>query len=114
MKKRSFTYIGETICIVRRLQQHNEGYGSSSTNPEHLRPYGVMGYICGSQLHSSELRFYLERRWKINRDNLISRNNKDPRSWARDAGQKAIEDAISSNNFIISEHDLKLVLLFKV
>ena len=73
-----------------------------------------MGYICGAQLESSNLRFYLERRWKVNRDNLISRNNNDPRAWARDAGQMAIEDAISSNNFLISEHDLKLVLLFRV
>ena len=114
VKDRSFTYIGETICIVQRLQQHNEGYGSSSTSPEHLRPYDVMGYICGAQLESSYLRLYLERRWKVNSDNLISRNNNDPRTWAREAGQTAIEDAISSNNFLISEHDLKLVLLFRV
>ena len=45
-----------------------------------------MGYICGAQLESSNLRFKLERRWKINRDNLISRNDNNPKAWARDAG----------------------------
>ena len=73
-----------------------------------------MGYICGVQLETSSLHFYLERWLKINCDNLILRNNIDLRAWARDAGQMAVEDAISSNNFLIYEHDLKLVLLFRV
>ena len=73
-----------------------------------------MRYICGAQLKISNLRFYLERRWKVNYNNLISRNNNDPRAWTRDAGQMTIEDAISSNNFLIFEHNLKLVLLFRV
>ena len=113
VKDRSFTYIGHTECIRERLPRHNQGYGSSSTNPEHLRPYGIMAYICGAKLDNKDLRLYLERRWKINRDFLIESNNRDPRFWARDAGQMTIENAISSDRFIVSEHDLKLVLLFK-
>ena len=61
VRDRSFIYIGETICIVQQLRDHNAGYGSSSTTPAHKRPYGVMGYICGAQLESSHLCLYLER-----------------------------------------------------
>ena len=52
VKDRSFTYIGQTICIRERLPQHNKGYGSLSTCPEHLRPYGVMAYVCGAKLEN--------------------------------------------------------------
>ena len=72
-----------------------------------------MAYICGSKLDNIGLRLFLERRWKINRDSLIESNNSDPRVWAREAGQTTIQQAISSENFIVNEHDLKLVLLFR-
>ena len=113
VKDRSFTYIGQTICIRERLPQHNQGYGSSDTSPENLRPYGVLAYICGSKLENKEFRLYLERRWKMNRDYFIGLNNKDPRVWAREGGIKTIEHALQSNSFTVLNNDLKLVVLFK-
>ena len=95
------------------MPQHNQGYGSSSTSPEHLRPYGILAYICGSKLDNIGLRLFLERRWKINRDTLIDLNNRDSRAWAREGGQMTIQQAISLEHFIVSEDDLKLVLLFR-
>ena len=112
VKDKSFTYIGSTICIVERLPQHNSGYGSFETCPNNLRPYGVMAYICGSKLENKDFRLYLERKWKVHRDLLISINNKDPRVWARVAGQSTINEAIEEQRYLVSEHDLKLVLLF--
>ena len=47
IKRKTCTYIGETDCIRRRLNQHNSGYGSSFTERSYLRPFGVMAYICG-------------------------------------------------------------------
>ena len=71
-----------------------------------------MAYICGSRLESKDFRLYLERKWKIHRDSLIARNNFDPRSWAREAGQITINEAIQEQMFQVDEHDMKLVLLF--
>ena len=112
VKDRSFTYIGSTICILERLPQHNSGYGSFETCPNNLRPYGIMAYICGNKLDNKDFRLYLERKWKMHRDSLIARNNRDPRVWARDAAQSTINEAIQEQRFSIREHDLKLVLLF--
>ena len=112
IKDKSFTYIGSTICIRERLPQHNSGFGSFETCPINLRPYALMAYICGSRLESKHFRLYLERKWKIHRDSLIARNNFDPRSWAREAGQITINEAIQEQMFQVDEHDMKLVLLF--
>ena len=55
-----------------------------------------------------------ERKWKIHRDSLITRRNFDPRSWAREAGQSTINEAIREQMHHVQEHDLKLVLLFHI
>ena len=47
VKQRTFTYIGTTDCIRKRIRQHNNGYGAQTTSPVSLRPYSVMAYICG-------------------------------------------------------------------
>ena len=39
----------------------------------------------------------MERKWKNYRDSLISMNNNDPRAWAKEAGQKAINEAVQTN-----------------
>ena len=38
-------YVGQTKCIVRRLQQHNSGCESTSTCDPFYRPYYVAAYI---------------------------------------------------------------------
>ena len=112
VKDKSFTYIGSTVCIRERLPQHNSGYGSFETCPTNLRPYAIMAYICGSRLEDKDFRLYLERKWKIHRDSLIMRNNFDPRTWAREAGQSTINETIQEQMYQVTGHDLKLVLLF--
>ena len=71
-----------------------------------------MAYICGSRLENKDFCLYLERKWKIHRDSLITRRNFDPGSWAREAGQTTINEAIQEQIFQVNDHDLKLVLLF--
>ena len=71
-----------------------------------------MAYICGSRLEDKEFRLKLERKWKTHRDSLILMNNNDPRAWAKEAGQRTINDVVQMNE--VSEHDLTLVLLYKV
>ena len=112
VKNRLFTYIGYTVCLIERLPQHNSGYGLFETCPNNLRPYGIMAYICGNKLDDKDFRLYLERKWKRKRDSLIARNNRDPRVWARDAAQSAINESVEEQRFSVKEHDWKLVLLF--
>ena len=112
LKDKTFTYIGSTICIVERLPQHNSGYGSFETCPNNLRPYCIMAYICGSKLENKDFRLYLERKWKVHRNALIALNNRDPRVWAKNAGQSTINEALQEQRYTVLEHDLKLVLLF--
>ena len=112
VREKTFTYIGQTICIHERFPQHNSGHGSLDTCPNNLPPYTLMAYICGSRLEDKEFRLRLERKWKIHRDSLIFMNNNDPRAWAKEAGQRTINEAIQTHQ--ASKHELKLVLLYNV
>ena len=44
---KTFVHIGKTNYLWNRLQQHNSGYGSSSTTPTNLRPFAILEFICG-------------------------------------------------------------------
>ena len=72
-----------------------------------------MAYIFGAKLENKDLRLYLERKWKVNCDYHLQMENIDPHVWARDAGNITINQEIQCGRFIISENDLKLVLLFR-
>ena len=47
IKQNTVTCIGQTLKLGTRLTQHNSGYGSSSTTPEHLRPWALFAHVCG-------------------------------------------------------------------
>ena len=77
IKHKSFTYIGMTKCIQKtRLQAHNSGYGSSSTEPVHLHPNALFVYICGFD-GRRDLMFHVEHAWKVKRNELIRNGNND-------------------------------------
>ena len=52
-------YIGASKCIKNRLNQHNPGFGSTSTSPLHLRMFALLAYICGLN-GNKHLRFCIE------------------------------------------------------
>ena len=81
IKDMNFTYIGATLSIRKRIQQHNSGVGSVSTEPLHLRPYALLAYICGFN-SNRELLYYIERRWKEERDKAIRNHVNNPKEWA--------------------------------
>ena len=83
VKNRSYTYIGQTVCIRDRMKAHNSGSGSLSTESIHLRPFALMAYICGFEGHNKVQREYIERRWKECRDEVIRNGVLDPRQWAK-------------------------------
>ena len=42
----------------------------------------------------------------------MENTQRNPCSWAREAGQSTINEAIQEQMFQVNEHDMKLVLLF--
>lgn len=95
-RRRSYSYIGQTMCLVRKINQHNSGYGASGTTPFHLCPFGVIAYICGFDRNWS-LMLYVERKWKIQRDELIGEGSVCPKQWAL-SGSAVVAD-INPDNF---------------
>jgi hypothetical protein len=112
LRIRTFTYIGTTKCLSSRLRAHNAGYGATSTEPTHLRPYALLAYVCGFGGGRTDLRFYIENKWKEKRDDVLGQGS------VVDARQLALcaNDVISSINatqFGISPSELTLVCLFR-
>ena len=110
IKRQTYTYIGETVCIRQRLKQHNSGYGSTSTTPSYLRPFAVLAFICGFNGNKT-LRRVVEQKWKERRDFLIRNGINDPRQWAR-SGNDVIQN-INDVSFNVDKSELRLVLLFR-
>lgn len=104
----SFSYIGKTMDINRRLQQHNSGNDSSSTAPQRLRPYAIFAYICGFE-HDKTLLSCVEFVWKEKRDRLCNSGIQCQKQWARRGGQLVIKSVCDRERNI---HNLRLVLLF--
>jgi predicted GIY-YIG superfamily endonuclease len=59
----SFSYIGQTENMGRRLVQHNSGNGATVTSNPVLMPWAVMAYVVGFQFKHERLKF--EALWKI-------------------------------------------------
>lgn len=108
----NYSYIGTTSCIRSRIQLHNTGNGARATAPAYLRPFALFAYICGFTSNRSDLRYFIENKWKERRDYLISLGNNDQKSWALEANQ--IINSVSENNdrFGVVPNELKLVCLF--
>ncbi|KAF4714116.1 hypothetical protein FOZ62_022488, partial [Perkinsus olseni] len=46
-KRPSYSYIGQTNRLARRVDQHNEGEAAGFTSSAHLIPWGVYAYVVG-------------------------------------------------------------------
>ena len=110
VRDQNFSYIGKTFSIRQRIQQHNSGNGSVSTEPFHLRPYALFAYICGFK-RNNELLFFFEREWKRKRDRLIINGVNDLKSWAYSAHE--IISGVDVENFGVQPSDLSLICLFR-
>ena len=111
LRHQNFTYIGTTNCIRSRIQQHNCGNGAIETAPAYLRPFALFSYICGFGGHRRDLRYYIERKWKEHRDQLINNGVMDTREWARCA-DIVINRVGDDQRFGVTTNELSLVLLF--
>ena len=109
IKQQKYTYIGQTICIRTRIQQHNSGYGSTSTQPSYLRPFAILAYICGFGGRRT-LREHVEYQWKLKRDQLIRNGINEIKQWV-ECGRDVINE-IALHDDTIVQSDLALVLLF--
>ena len=68
LKDGKSTYIGSTKNLVKRQRSHNRGEGSMESCDPGLRPWHVIGYICGFQDQTKASRIHVEQRWKHLRD----------------------------------------------
>lgn len=109
-KDKSYAYIGKTVSIRRRLEQHNSGYGAASTSPSNLHPFGVFALICGFE-GNKDLRCCVERQWKLKRDSLRRNGILCLKQWAL-AGDEVISE-IDCQNFNIEHTQLRLIVFFK-
>ena len=110
LRRREYTYFGMTNCIRTRIVQHNSGYGASATENYRLRPFAMMGYICGF-CGDRDMMYCMELKWKLRRDELIQDGNNDPRDWAR-CGEDIIREQHNQSVGAV-ESNLKLILLFR-
>ena len=109
MKNFNFSYIGQTHSISKRIQAHNTGVGSVSTEPLHLRPYALFAYICGFNCRFDVLE-YMETQWKVKRDRLIRSGVNDLKAWAYSANDVISELNVESVG--IQPSELTLICLF--
>jgi predicted GIY-YIG superfamily endonuclease len=74
LQNRETTYIGQTMSLVNRLNQHNKGTGSLQTEDAMLRPWSLLAFVCGFD-HNKDLMRRFERDWQRRRQNLLQRNS---------------------------------------
>ena len=101
-KDHNQNYIGQTMNLGRRLNEHNSGYGSAFTNQICYRPWFLFAYVVGFDKDMIKMKRF-EHRWQQVRNRVVFRGEKDPKRLALIA------------NLIIKEIDaeLRLIVMFK-
>jgi predicted GIY-YIG superfamily endonuclease len=89
MKNLETTYIGQTFYLVKRLKEHNTGHGSRQTVSPMLRPWALLGFVCGFD-RDKNLMLSFERRWKDLRDATVRRNGPQSPSQIGDLAKDVI------------------------
>jgi predicted GIY-YIG superfamily endonuclease len=69
LQNRKATYIGQTMSLVKRLNQHNRGTGSIQTSSYRLRPWSLIAFVCGFDSDRRAMRRF-ETHWERKRDEL--------------------------------------------
>ena len=64
-------YIGSTNDLIRRLSEHNSGFGSNQTAPPSLRPWALLAYVTGFD-GDKRARLNFENRWIQAKEEYIS------------------------------------------
>jgi GIY-YIG catalytic domain len=74
----SITYIGQTDDLTQRLRAHYAGRAAKQTSIEHLRPWGLLGFVAGFGFdHNGQDRKAFEAQWKRKRDAAPTNLNAD-------------------------------------
>ena len=102
----TFSYIGMTDSITRRIKEHNSGTGAIETAEPRLRPFAVFAYICGFEKQKNLMR-QVESEWK------------DKVKWLQGQGITCKQQYVFGSEAVILSkssrynNDLRLVTLFK-
>ena len=76
-------YIGQRICLCQRIKDLNSGNESNTTQPEYMRSFKLIAYICGFGGGRKQLRKHIEYKWKVRQNQLIINLINDLRRWSR-------------------------------
>ena len=93
---------------------YNCGNGAIETAPASFRPFALFVYVCGFGGTRRDLRYYIERKWKERRDQLINQGVNDQCECAccvTDVINQTV-NGYHQQTFGVSRSDLTLVLLF--
>ena len=101
------------FALIKRLQKHNSSIGAVDTLPAYLCPFGLFAFICGFSSTRSDLRFFIENKWKDRRDDIIAQGINDPISLAKYSDYAINYVSSSYDRFGVYPSDLKLVCLFE-
>ena len=76
------TYIGQTMDLIKRLNQHNTGYGTEFTRQINFRPWIIYAFISGFEKNRT-LMLSVEHEWKSCHDYIGSLGERNPKEFAR-------------------------------
>ena len=68
LKDFSSTYIGQTKCLARRMEQHNSGLGAAATANNAMRPWHCIAFVTGFDETDSGDRRKFESMWQNRRN----------------------------------------------
>ena len=112
LRMSDYCYIGKTKDLHQRMRSHKSGNGSSSTQPDHLRPYVFFAYICGFNGDDSMM-FYIEQQWKESIRRLRMQGIHEPKILAQQGGNDVLNLDLSNYGIENTRDELRLVLLYK-
>ena len=102
------TYIGKTFNLQRRFTEHNLGYGAKQTENEKLRPWAIIGYVCGFRHIDSYMKEF-ENLWRQKQWNLRQNRTTNYVHNLLSEAENLINDFFSDADDI----DLRLICLTK-
>ena len=76
------TYIGQTMDLLKRINQHNSGYNTDFTNQIDLQPWLLYAFITGFDQNRT-LMLSIEHNWQAQRLYEFENSTQDPKNFAR-------------------------------
>jgi predicted GIY-YIG superfamily endonuclease len=108
-KQLEVTYIGETKNLAARFDTHNRGAGAATTTDPHLRPWGILAYVCGFEGCPRAARQYFETLWQASRREHNSNGNTLDADAAASLAENLVANKLYKGCFALQDKTLLFV-----